>query len=87
MKNIKLLRATRGMSQKDLAEQMGISRNSVINMEKDTQRSVTPKAAKKLCEIFGCSICQLYGLDNIRHLPETKEEAERLIRLIQKEYE
>lgn len=58
---MKKIRQTRGMSQVELARQLGISKQSVSNWEND--HSVpTIDLLKKLCQVFSCSADYLLEL-------------------------
>lgn len=87
MYNIKKLRGKKGMSQSELANALGVTRAYVIVIEKDETKKLTPKMEKKVCDFFGLTLCELYGLDNLKHFPKTKQELSNLIELLQGEYD
>ncbi|MDN3450464.1 helix-turn-helix transcriptional regulator [Planococcus sp. APC 3906] len=60
MKNhIKLLRTKHGLTQDQLAEVLGVSRQTIISLEKEKYNpSIT--LAFKLAEVFKCSIEEIF---------------------------
>lgn len=87
MENIKRLRGINGLTQKEFAEKIGVSRTAANDMEKSTRHNLKPGIANKICGFFGISLCELYGIDNIKYPPKTKEEAEKLCDLIMRKFE
>lgn len=59
MENLKTIRMTRGMSQKQLADMLGVNRTTVTRWETSGR---FPRADKlrKISEIFGCPIDFFY---------------------------
>lgn len=55
---IKVYRAMYGMSQQDLGNALGVTRQSVCDWEKG-KKSPTLKKALKMAEVFRCSIDQI----------------------------
>lgn len=87
MNNIKRLRLSKGWTQKELADKIGTSRTTVVNMEQHMYQRLKKNVEDKLCEIFDTTPFRLYGTDNFRILPETKEDVEWLIEELSKELE
>lgn len=56
--NLQHLRATRGMTQEQLAEQLGVSRQSVTKWESESSYPEMDKLIG-ICELFGCSLDDL----------------------------
>lgn len=52
--NIRCIRKQRGMHHNEVAEAIGVTRASVVNIEKGRQRISIDKLLK-LCELFGCN--------------------------------
>ena len=75
MKSIIKYRGKLGMTQKQLADKIGISRVRVVYLESDECRKLTNEIEEKLCNVFQINKFELLGIDNLRHIPETKEEA------------
>ena len=63
MKHLKLLRTKRKMSQQSLADQLGVSQQSVYKYENDLSEPDI-KTLKKLSEIFNTSIDYIVGNTN-----------------------
>lgn len=85
MDNIKKFRGEIGMTQKDLAEAIDVTRSLVISLEKDSCHSTSRATTKKLCDLFKVSPCKLYGIDNLRYKPESKQDLEELISVLTEE--
>ena len=85
MENIKKFRGELGMTQKDLAERINVTRSLVISLEKDSCHSTSKKTTDKLCELFKVSPCKLYGVDNLKYKPESKQDLEYLISVLTEE--
>jgi DNA-binding XRE family transcriptional regulator len=87
MNNVKMLRLSKGLTQKELAEKIGTSRTTIVNIEQHMYQRLSKDVEKKLCELFETTPFRLYGTDNFRILPETKEDVEWLIEELSKELE
>lgn len=72
MKNIKRLRAKMNISQEDLAKKVGVSRTT-LNTWENSAAKLTEDNEQKLLDIFGCSIYELYGMDEFKHYPKEVE--------------
>ena len=83
MKTLIKHRGKSGMTQKDLANKLGISRMRVIQLESDDCHQLSKTLENKLCEVFEVNKFELLGIDNLRHIPETKEEALYEIKLLE----
>lgn len=83
MKNLKMLRGRKGLTQKSLAKEIGITRASVIGLERDSCRSTSKKTTDILCEFFEITPCELYGIDNFRYLPQSIHDCEYLIGILE----
>ncbi|MHA7820750.1 MAG: helix-turn-helix transcriptional regulator [Erythrobacter sp.] len=59
---LKVLRAERDWSQQDLAEQLGVSRQSVNAIEKGRYDPSLPLAFK-IADVFGLAIEQIFSRD------------------------
>jgi putative transcriptional regulator len=67
MKNrIKVLRAERNMTQEQLAELVGVTRNTIISMEKD-KYGPSLKLGYRIAHVFGV------GIDNVFAYEEDKD--------------
>ena len=76
--NIKNLRVLRGLSQKQLADMIDRSPNTISNWEKG---SVTPDAdvLEPLCEIFKVNPNQLFGWETCQELEDFLHEKEGIL--------
>lgn len=77
--NIKNLRVLRGFSQKQLADMIDRSPNTISNWEKG---SVTPDAdvLEPLCEIFNVNPNQLFGWEDCKELTDFLKEKKELLK-------
>lgn len=63
IENIKILRREKGLTQRDLANLLSLSQNTVSNWENGiTEPTVTQ--LQKISEVFGVSLSTLYGIDD-----------------------
>lgn len=76
--NIKNLRILNGLSQKDLAEKIDRSTNTISNWEME---KATPDAdvLEKLCQVFGVTPNQLYGWESCKELEDFVNEKKELM--------
>lgn len=72
MKNIKRLRAKMNISQEELAIKVGVTRTT-LNTWENSASILSEKNEQKLLDIFGCSIYELYGMDEFKHYPKEPE--------------
>jgi DNA-binding XRE family transcriptional regulator len=86
MENIKKLRGRAGLTQKQLADEIGVTRPAIHEMEKESRHNIKPKVAQKICNLFGVTMCELYGADNLKYPPSNAKEAEDLSALIERKY-
>lgn len=87
MSNVKKLRLAKGWTQQELANKVGVSRVTIVNIENHLYSTVKSEVTDALCEIFETTPFKLFGTDNFRIRPETKEEVEWLIEELSKELE
>lgn len=85
MNNIKKLRGREGLTQIDLANQINVTRALIVKLEKDDCHSTSQSTTEALCKRFNVSPCELYGLDNLKHMPQSKEDCLYLINLLEEE--
>ncbi|MBR2554195.1 MAG: helix-turn-helix transcriptional regulator [Aeriscardovia sp.] len=76
--NIKNLRILNGLSQRDLAEKIDRSTNTISNWEME---KATPDAdvLEKLCQVFGVTPNQLYGWESCKELEDFVNEKRELM--------
>ena len=65
--NIKSLRKSKGITQAELAEQAGISRQTLISLERNSVKNTTAGTLHKIASALGCKVDDLI-------LPETSSE-------------
>lgn len=67
---IKELRLNSGISQKKLADAIGVAQSSINYWEKG-QRTPSVSAAQKLADYFNITLDELYDIDNTEDMPKT----------------
>lgn len=82
MNNIKKHRGSLGLSQQQLADKIGVSRATIIGLENYDNIYLSIETAKKLSELFNCSIVDVYGVDILRYVPRNEEEKKQIIDII-----
>ena len=85
MNNIKKFRGEIGLTQNGLAKEIGVTRALVVSLEKENCHSTSKSTTDALCELFKVSPCKLYGIDNFKYLPQSKEDCEYLISILNEE--
>lgn len=80
--NIKNLRILNGLSQRDLAEKIDRSTNTISNWEME---KATPDAdvLEKLCQVFGVTPNQLYGWESCKELEDFVNEKKELMQQLE----
>ena len=86
MRNVKKFRGELGLTQVMLASKIGVTRAGVVNLEKEDCHSTSKETTEALCRTFGVSPCKLYGIDNLRYLPASKEDFDELIEILKEEF-
>lgn len=84
MENVMKLRIRAGISQSELAKRVNVTKTTIVNIESPKCHSLSPKTEAKLMSFFKVSKFDLYGKDNIRNWPESKDQAEKLVEEIKK---
>lgn len=85
MENLKKLRGKMGISQEELAKEVGLSRVSINYFECGVRKTASPQNLKKICDFFNVTPCELYGVDNLRYVPETREDWQKFINILTEE--
>ncbi len=76
MKNIRKYRAELGYTQKELAQKLEVSRQTVNCMENDPHYTVSKELMKKLTALFNCDIFDLCDIeDMLIYKPEGDSDA------------
>ena len=88
MRNLKKLRAIRGLTQEQLAKEVGMTR-IMINLYENNSYEGKPtlKSIQKFSKFFNVSIIELYGLDIFKILPSNDYERTYLIKELAQELE
>ena len=82
MKNIEKFRALNDMTQKQLGEELGLSRVWISMLEKPGYFNIEEEYVEKMCEIFNVSKVELFGFENFRYLPENDNQVMYLIKIL-----
>ena len=62
--NLKLARVARGLKQKDLAQQVGITPQYLMNLENGKAKNPSIKVMKNLSDALGCDVQELFFDEN-----------------------
>ena len=62
--NLKLARVARGLKQKDLAKQVGITPQYLMNLENGKAKNPSIKVMKSLSDALGCDVQELFFDEN-----------------------
>lgn len=71
MNRLKELREEKKLTQKELAEKIGISKRTLANWEKGVS-SIKENKLKILCEIFGVDMPYILGYNNVKNETDLK---------------
>ena len=83
MNNVKMYRGLKGYSQSEFAKMLGITRQALITIEKGTTKNLSQKKIQKICSLLDITPVKLLGEGNFRVLPNTKEEVDYMIKLLE----
>lgn len=86
MKKIKELRTKKGLLQEDVSKKIKRTRSYVSYLEKDATH-LLPDIEKDLLELFSVSKVDLWGIDILKFIPDSKEEWEKMIDILIEEKE
>lgn len=86
MENIKRLRAKSGLTQQQVANHLGTTKQYISLVETDKVKDISLEHAEKLSELFGCNLIEFYGYNNLKAKPKNKEQVSFLIKEIMKVY-
>ena len=82
MNNIKYYRGIFGLSQEKHASMVGMSRTNLTYIEMGYMNTVS-KGVEKIAEILGVSIIKLLGEENMKYIPESVEDIDYMISLLE----
>lgn len=81
MNNIRKLRVKNGLTQSKLAKLLNTTKSNISIMEKE---KITKKFVEPLMKIFNCSAVELLGEDIFYYYPETEQEKQCVIEMLNK---
>lgn len=84
MNNIQKYRGIKNISQKELAAQLGMSKGGLSYVENNHARVGDMKRLTKISEILGVSVIKLLGEENFKVIPNTQEDVDFLIEILEK---
>ena len=87
MINIKMIRGQLGLTQIELAQKSGISRNTMNRIENGNYEELSVNTAKKIANALNVNIFDFYGIDIFKIPPDSKENIQKIINLLKKELE
>ena len=82
MNNIKKYRGMMNMTQKELADKFGVTRPMIAYWETPGYNAIKLSNAKKLSDIFDCSLIDLYGMDNFIVKPSNDNDKMKLMKML-----
>jgi DNA-binding XRE family transcriptional regulator len=85
MNKLAKLRGRFNISQKELAEEFGVSRQTIVNLENGGK--CKPELVMKICHKFNVTPCNLLGIENLIYPPMNKSDFKNFIDILNKEYE
>lgn len=65
--SLKAARINAGMSQAELADILGVHRNTIASLEKEPEK-MTIKLAKKICEVLDVDIDHIFFNSNLQNV-------------------
>lgn len=83
MNKLVKLRGKFGISQKELAEEFGVSRQTINNFENGGKCKA--ELITKICHKFDVTPCELLGMENLIYKPQNKEDFQEFIGILIKE--
>lgn len=83
MNNIQKYRGLKGITQKELADTLGMTRPGLSYLEHSNAKNVNQKKLEEMSAILGVSIVKLLGEDNLKNIPTTIEDADYMIELLE----
>lgn len=87
MNNIAKYRGQANISQKDFAVQLGMTRPGLSFVENGNAKNIKHTKLLKMSEILGVSPIKLLGIENLKYIPESKEDFDYLIELLKEQKE
>lgn len=79
MYSIKKMRGMAGITQQELANYLGCTKAYISYLESSNNKTVPSEELKKMADLFGCTVIELYGMDILKYRPQTYLETKQLI--------
>lgn len=79
MYSIKKMRGMAGITQQELANHLGCTKSYISYLESNNNKTVSTEELKKMADLFGCTVIELYGMDILKYRPQTYLETKQLI--------
>lgn len=74
MKNLRLYRGRKGLSQKDLSSKIGTSVNMITLLEKADYLKLSEEKLIQIAEVLNCDPFELIGVENLKFKPANDEQ-------------
>lgn len=87
MNNAKKLRGAKSLTQTEFAQMLGISRQALISIENGNTKNLSRRKMQIICNYLETTPVKFLGEDNLRYLPETIEDIDFIINLLNKKRE
>lgn len=78
MNNLKKLRGELGITQTELAKELGVTKATIINSEKN----LTKKMAYKISEKYNVNVFDLLGVDILKVYPYNEEDKKKVLEIL-----
>lgn len=83
MRKLQVMRSSKELTQKQLAELAGIPRAEIVRYEQPFCHEISEANAKKICKVLGTTPCILLAEDNLKFIPQTILECEYMIKVLE----
>lgn len=87
MNNIQKYRGLKNISQREFAAQLKITRPGLSFIEHSNVKYISPDVLNKMSEILEVSPIMLLGVENFKIVPETKEDIDYMIEILEAQRE
>lgn len=85
MNNVKKFRCKIGLSQLELANKLGLHRTYITALESPNCERISNDLARRMAEVFGCSVFEVHGTNVFHEAPKTDEDKILLIKMLAKD--
>lgn len=59
------------LTQNELGERIGLDASAISKIERGSTQNLKPKQLEQLCQLFGCTPSDLYGIDTLTYTSST----------------